>query len=76
MLGEKKNYFGADAIFGLGEEFEEYKDEKDQNLNIIEIIEDDIQGKIREAIIYFALATAAKEWRGKELQNTQLYNPL
>lgn len=88
MLGEKKNYFGADAIFGLGEEFEEYKDEQDQNLNIIEITENDTQnrekkgkndktppkGKIREAIIYFALATAVKEWRGIELENKQLYN--
>lgn len=87
MLGEKNNYYGSSSVFGLGEEFEEYKNEEDINLSIIEITQDDknkVKGKtqkiltpsekIRRAILYFAIATAVKEWRGRELKNNLLHD--
>lgn len=80
MLKEKKNYYGASALFGLGEEFEEYQDEKDQNLDIIDDSLDDSKdspipyAKIRESIVYFLTATGVREWRGQQLNDSQMIN--
>ncbi len=75
MLPEKPDYFGTSKIFSLGEEFEEYHNEQDETLNIINTYDEADENRIfRKAIIYFILATSIKILRARKLQDEKFLN--
>lgn len=79
MLPEKKDYFGATKIFGLGEEFETYEEKGKKTLNIIRKTcpgkKNGIDEKaIKDATEYFILATAVKRIRARLLGDNYLLN--
>lgn len=76
-LPEKKDYFGASKIFGLGEEFEEYSNGL-KTFDIITTYDNEARNKhevlnptemklLTDAIRYFLMATACKYWRARAL---------
>lgn len=77
MLPEKKDYFSATKIFGLGEEFDTYKEYDDPHMNVVQqfktVQKDGIDDKaISDALLYFVMATAVKRLRAGYLQDDRL----
>lgn len=78
MLPEKKDYFSARKIFGIDEQFEQDdgSDEK-PTLDVLEIVNSTknkiiTEKLIKNAIIYFILATAVKCIRARYLEDDNL----
>lgn len=77
MLPEKKDYFSATKIFGLGEEFDTYREYGDPTMDVVRHFEtaekDGIDDKaISDALLYFVMATAVKRLRAGYLQDDRL----
>lgn len=77
MLPTKKDYYGSTKIFGLGEEFQTYKEHDDPTLKAVQIFSPVKKSgidaaSIRKSLVYFAAATAVRKLRAVQINDDYL----